>query len=187
MKLTEQLTLLLATAFLTGIVAPYVLKSVDHRRSKEQQISDEAKARQNAIIQAQERLLDEIGSLFWEIRYAIIRLTYYGTKVEMETDAQARFEQAFTDYHERLWPLLHQIRVRVSTSRRLASENCYQQLLSLYERFIETDRELAKAQRMEVPQRRIAYLDMNSAIYHDLTMRIDDVLDGLACELRLKI
>jgi hypothetical protein len=48
----EKVVILLLTAFLTGLLIPYVLKRVDEAKSKEQKILEATLARQAKIIDA---------------------------------------------------------------------------------------------------------------------------------------
>ena len=90
----ESVVLLLLTAGLTGLLAPWVLKRVEERR-----------LRRGKIIEAQSKLLDDLSALLWGWRYMTVKVTYYAVKGDAERYAAAR-----KDYDEKVWEVFNDMR-----------------------------------------------------------------------------
>lgn len=187
MKLTEgfmeSIVLLVITAALTGFLIPYVLKRIDDRKLRELKEHEAQMARQNKLIEAQSKFLDDFSQLLWNFRYMCIKVTYYGSR-----NNHGKYSNTRIEYDERVWEVINAIRNEISRSRRLVSEKAYQQLLKLYERIVELDNRVSALIMTEEPgkNRFGEFSNLNSFIYSDMTKQIDDVIDLLATELRLK-
>src|SRR5262245_14161307 len=138
----EKVVILLVTALLTGLLAPYVLKRVDEAKSVQQKILDADLARQAKVIEAQSKFLDDITETLWNWRYLSMKVAYYGMGDEGPSYTAAR-----KDYELHIWDVLSRLRNQINKSRRLASENAYKTLVSLYDQIVEIDAQLAAAAR----------------------------------------
>jgi hypothetical protein len=179
----EKVVILLLTALLSGLLVPYVLKRVDEAKSAEQKTLEADLARQARVIEAQSKFLDEITETLWRWRYLSMKVAFYGG----ENHEAASFEAAFKEYDSQIWDVLSTLRNRITKSRRLASENSYKTLVSLYDRIVEIDAQLTKVSR-EPPtfDRSVELSKLNELIRWEITEKLDEVVDSLAKELRLK-
>src|SRR6185295_16242490 len=84
----QNVLLLLLTAAFTGLLAPYILKKVDERKSEEAKRLDEIRhknqklfeaelMRQGKLIDAQALLLDTLANLLWKFQLNAINVSYY--------------------------------------------------------------------------------------------------------------
>jgi hypothetical protein len=79
------------------------------------------------------------------------------------------------------------LRNQINKSRRLASENAYKTLVSLYDRIAEIDAQLTEAARQSPsPERSEELSRLHRVIRWEMTEKLDEVVDLLAKELRLK-
>jgi len=169
---TEKLALLVVTAAISGFMIPLVLKVVEQRKTLEQKSKEALLSRQEKFLAAQSAFLDTVEELLWQWRYLCIRVTYY-TQPEAETAARR-------EYDERLWTLLHGVRVQISKARRLVSEDCYSRLLMFYGEMVELDKQLQRAANTNDAERPFEYAKLNCVIYNDISRQIDGVLNDLA-------
>src|SRR5262245_36887576 len=178
----EKVVILLVTALLTGLLAPYVLKRVDEAKSVQQKILDADLARQTKVIEAQSKFLDEITETLWNWRYLSMKVAYYGMGHDGPLYAAAR-----KDYELQIWDVLSRLRNQINKSRRLASENAYKTLVSLYDQIVEIDAQLAEAAGESLtPQQSETLSRLHTVIRWEMTEKLDEVVDSLAKELRLK-
>jgi hypothetical protein len=176
----QDVILLLLTAVLTGFLVPYVLKKIDDRRSARQKDHEATMARQAKIIDAQSTVLDDLSKQLWRWRYLSIRLTYYGGE-----GIQDRFDKAEEEYDRDIWEIFNHVRNEISRSRRLVSEQVYQQLVKFYkEDVVDLDRKITSARGADNVA--AAFHDLNEYIFENVTARIDQVLDDVADEMKLK-
>jgi hypothetical protein len=180
--LARNLVLLLATAVTSGLLVPYVLGRIDHRRSENQRERETQVARESKVIDAQVRLLDSLSRVLWRWRYLVMKVTYYGSR----SDGQ-RYEVACQEYDTGVWDVLNRFRLEVSRSQRLASEAVHGKLLEFYQLMVDTDirvREIQESDRDPVKMA-IAHSDLNHEVFNDVTARIDGILNDAAHEMGL--
>lgn len=169
----EKIVLLLVTASLTGFLVPYILKKIDER-----------KARQNKIIEAQSKFLDDIAQALWKWRYMSMKVVYYAIPNNLKEYNIARKE-----YDEKIWEIFNQIRRDISISRRLVSEKAFQELLSFYAFMVELDKQISSLPISDELNKGIIKraVELNGYFYTDVTSKIDKLVDYLASELDLKV
>jgi len=178
----EKVAILLLTVLLTGLLAPYVLKRIDDAKSIQQKILDADLARQAKVIEAQSKFLDDLTETLWTWRYLSMKVAYYGMGDEGPSYAAAR-----KDYELQIWDVLSRLRSQINKSRRLASENAYKTLVSLYDRIVDIDVQLTEAARQSPSPKQSEELSrLNTVIRWEMTEKLDEVVDLLAKELRLK-
>jgi hypothetical protein len=178
----EKVVILLLTALLTGLLAPYVLKRVDEAKSIQQKIFEADLARQAKVIDAQSKFLDDITETLWNWRYLSMKVAYYGMG-----DQRPLYVAARKDYELQIWDVLSRLRSQINKSRRLASEKAYKMLVSLYDRIVEIDAQLTQV-ASELPNEKQSeeLSKLNTLIRWEMTDKLDEVVDLLAKELRLK-
>lgn len=176
----QSVIVLLITALLSGFLIPYILKMVDDSKSQRQKITEAELQRQEKIIEAQSKLLDDITRLLWQWRYLSIKLTYYGGQNQGDNYAQARQQ-----YDVTVWDILNALRTEISRARRLVSEAAYRQLLQLYTDIVQLDRDLCTLESLTGVEQRMAAVEFNQRIYGTLSAQIDDVLRDLAVATKL--
>ena len=155
---------------------PIVLKRVDESRDARDKDKEVRHARQQKVIEAQSKLLDDLSELLWRWRYLSMRIAYYGLLGDPE-----RYDAAEDEYDKQVWDVFDDVRVQISRARRLASEEAYNVLLRFYEeQLVELDKELMKARDTAPADRRAAYFELNKRIMSDTSTRIDNVLHEIA-------
>src|SRR5262249_52640500 len=96
------------------------------------------------------------------------RRRYYGTGDEGPSYAAAR-----KDYELRIWDVLSRLRNQINKSRRLASENAYKTLVSLYDRIVEIDAQLTEAARQSPSPKQSEELSrLNTVIRWEMTEKL---------------
>ena len=180
---SEKLIFLIVTALLTGFLIPYVLKQIDEAESREQIRFETEIARQTKIIEAQAKFLDEITESLWNWRYTSIRVTFHaGDPVE------ERYSAAVKTYETKIWEVLNNLRNQISKSRRLVSEKGYKSLVALYDEITSLDSKLADFIRQDLSkeERVTALAKIHEALRWEMTKKLDEIIDMLAKEVRLK-
>jgi hypothetical protein len=178
----EKIVILSLTAVLTGLMAPYVLKQVDEAKSVQQKILEADLARQAKIIEAQSKLLDDMTETLWKWRYLSMKVAYYGMG-----DRGPSYATALKDYDLQIWDVLSSLRFQITKSRRLASEDGYKVLVALYDRIVDIDAQLTgTASGSPSPAQAEEFQKLNKLLRWEMTEQLDEVVDLLAKELRLK-
>lgn len=178
----ERLFFFVLAALVTGFGIPYVLKRVEERKFREQKKFEADLARQDKIIEAQSKLLDELSQVLWKWRYLAKKVVYYGAQ-----ENTARYNIAKKEYEESVWDILNEFRTEISKSRRLVSERAYEKLDSLYG-YIVGDIDvritaLIRRKRLESKESG----EIAERFSNEVSKKLDDALDDLASELHLKV
>lgn len=184
-QFAQNLGLLLVTAALTGLLIPYILKRVEHKRTLEQKDREADLARQAKVIEAQAAFLDELSLHLWNWRYLSMKLAYYGAR---QADADnPKYAEAEANYDTNIWDVFRLTRNEISRSRRLLSTQMYKRLVDLYEsEMVKLDNEIAGARTMlDVADRTEAFFTLNQQIFYGVTSHIDELLNEIASELGL--
>ncbi|HEX8772969.1 MAG TPA: hypothetical protein VF735_05140 [Pyrinomonadaceae bacterium] len=191
----ENIVLLILTTLLVSFGVPYVFKIIDERKLRERKEVEEIKlreqkrfeaelARQGKIIEAQSKFLDDLSQLLWKWRYMAKKLAHYGA-----AEYEERYEIAKKEYDENVWDLLHQIRIEISRSRRLVSEQAYNNLSELYDYIAEIDEEIYDLIKKGMLNKEVAEMAyaLSDRVTSEATEMIDSSIDSLASELKLKV
>jgi hypothetical protein len=112
----EQVVILALTAVVTGFLVPYILRRIDERRLREQQ-----------IVEAQTRLLDSLTKQLWEFQLLALSVSYYKLQGREED-----FKGALERYDSRSWEFFGSLRTEISVAGRLTTERTYKKLLQFY-------------------------------------------------------
>lgn len=136
--LIEKIIILIITAVLTGLIVPYISKKMDEMKAKSQKSFEADIARQDKIIEAQSRLIDDISRILWQWRYLSIKVAYYGS-----SDNNEKYDMIKKEYDESIWNILNQFRNEITKARMLASDDSYQKLLNFYEYIVELDKKIS--------------------------------------------
>src|SRR5262249_4040428 len=95
-----------------------------------------------------------------------MNVAYYGMGDEGPSYAAAR-----KDYELRIWDVLSRLRNQINKSRRLASEDAYKTLVSLYDRIVEIDAQLTNAARQSPSPKQSEELSrLNNVISSEMTV-----------------
>jgi hypothetical protein len=103
----EKIALLVATAILSGLVIPLVIR-----------YTDEARARQSAVSQAQEQLYLDVSKTILTYQTLVLDVSWFGTPQGRNNDMQ---KQAFARYNERVVDLVADWRVHIARAKTLTS------------------------------------------------------------------
>jgi hypothetical protein len=178
----EKIILLLLTALITGIGIPRVMKNVEQKKLREQKKYEADIARQEKIIEAQSKLLDDLSELLWKWRYLAKKVVYYGAQGNRE-----RCDLAKKEYDETSWDILQEFRAGISRSRRLISEHAFERLNALYD-YIVRDIDVTISQMIRTDEIDIkASAEMAYRFSAEVSRKLDDAINDLASELNLKV
>jgi type II secretory pathway pseudopilin PulG len=206
MTFLESIILLILGAVLTGFLIPLVFKNIDARKLREQKAVDERKlqeqkevderrlraqkefeadlARQSKVIESQVQLLENLAQLLWEYQLAAIEVSYF---VGLDRDLYAAAVQR---YHEKSGSMFSRIRAEISKALRLTPTATYRELKDLYYRqLLPLDSKLAgliMMQQNSTEKRVAGWHEFNQFAVFQLSEMVDDALNNLARELRLK-
>lgn len=180
----EKIILLLLTAAITGFGIPYILKRIEERKLREQKKFEADLSRQEKIIDAQSKLLDDLSQLLWKWRYLAKKVVYYGALGKTERE---RYDLARKQYDESSWDILQEFRSVISRSRRLVSEHAYERLNSLYDYIVgDIDQKVSQMIREVEPDSKESG-DMADRFSKEVSRKLDDAINDLASELKLKV
>jgi hypothetical protein len=179
----EKLVLLLITAGLTGFGLPILLRQRDDRKLREQKKFEAELARQSKIIEAQVELLESLAELLWEFQLSIIAVSYYRGMKHRDL-----YTPALKDYEEKAGELIGKIRAEISKSLRLTTCETYLELKKLYyDQILPLDQRLfALVAKGDDPKVNREWYEFNRFAVYELSELVDNVIDRLASELRLK-
>ena len=175
-----KLVLLVLGALLTGLGLPWVMRSIDSNKQRQQKVFESELARQTKLIDSQSALLDALTKIVWTWRYLAKEVVYYGALAETDSYLKAR-----AAYEERVWHLLVDLRTEISRARRLVSEAAFQELNQLYAYIVyDIDmkvRKLADAGEPDV----LRCKELSDRFSNEVSARLDDALLELAKQFRL--
>ncbi|MDJ0678025.1 MAG: hypothetical protein QNJ36_22025 [Calothrix sp. MO_167.B42] len=186
----EKFLLLLLTASLSGFLIPYVLKQVDARKLREQNIEEERKfrekrvfeayiARQTKIIEAQSQLLENLAKELWEFELLAISVSYYKSHNKEE-----KYKTAWQEYDDKAWTYFGTIRSQISKASYLSSSETHRALINLYKNIlIKLDSDLVHL--VENDADILEWKKHHNSVQQSIGETTDQVLDLLANELRL--
>jgi uncharacterized protein YutD len=183
--LLEKIILLVMTALISGFGIPYFLKRIEERKLREQKKFEADLARQNKIIEAQSKFLDDLSQVLWNWRYLAKKVVYYGGR-----ENKTRYEIARKEYDDNVWDILNAFRTEVSKARRLVSEEAYKELRAMYDYIVgDIDLRISDIIKSDELDANIvaASTDLGARFSVEVSQRIDDLIDHLAGELGLKV
>jgi hypothetical protein len=178
----ENIILLFLTALITGFGIPLIMKSVEQKKLREQKKYEADLARQEKIIEAQSKLLDDLSQLLWKWRYLAKKVVYYGAQGNRE-----RCDLAKKEYDETSWDILQEFRAGISRSRRLVSEQAFERLNALYD-YVVGDIDVIISQMIradELDTKTSAEMAYRFSV--EVSRKLDDAINDLASELNLKV
>jgi hypothetical protein len=187
----ENVTLLLLTALVTGFAVPFVLKSIEERRAREQKRIDAERAReqkrfeaelaqQGKVIEAQVKLIEDLARLLWDFQCSALNVFFY------KNVNQHLYEKHLANYQENAGEKLGKIRAEISKSIRLAPSDIYEDLIKLYHgQLVDFDNRLGIL--TEGPHHGSKeWTELWRFADNDMSKMIDQVINRLATELHLK-
>jgi F0F1-type ATP synthase membrane subunit b/b' len=179
----QQIVLLLLAALVSGFGIPLVMKVVEDRKLIKQKQFEADLARQEKLIAAQSKLLDDLTQILWKWRYLAKSVVYYRSRNDKE-----RYDDAKKQYEEIVWNLLNEFRTEISRSRRLVSEGAFQNLNCLYD-YVVHDLDLKISDLMSEGNSHVQEdcRRMADRFSKEVSEKLDQALNDLASELRLKI
>jgi len=180
----ENIILLALTAIVTSFLIPYILKRIEERKLKEQTRFEAELARQSKVIDSQVQLLETLAQLLWEYQLFAIEVSYFDP-----VDQRELYATAVKKYQETAGGLFSKMRAEISKALRLTTAETYQELKDLYyEQLLPLDVELnslIKKQTIGEPKIN-GWHEFNQFAVFELSEMVDNTLDNLARELRLK-
>jgi hypothetical protein len=133
----EKVALLALGAVLTGFLVPWVKTKMDRGSARRKTLLDAGLARQNEIITAQIRLLEQFSSLSWKYLFAAFKVSYsYAAETKK---AQLIASDEFAPLS---WQLLMEIRATLSFAKRLASPQTQALLKATYDWMVWLDQKI---------------------------------------------
>ena len=117
----EKIALLLATALLSGLVIPLIVKA-----------TDESRARRAAVSQAQEQLFRDASETMLTFQTLVLDVSWFGTPGARDEDSQRR---VYAKYNDRAADLVARWRTQVARARTLTSSSVSEKLQVMLEQF----------------------------------------------------
>jgi lantibiotic modifying enzyme len=122
----EKVALLVATAILSGLVIPLVIKG-----------TDEARARKSGVSQAQEQLYRDVSKTVLTLQTLVLDVSWFGSTEGKNSEMQ---KQAFSRYNERVVDLVADWRTQIARATTLTSPEIAKKLTNfLNEVFLTQD------------------------------------------------
>lgn len=180
----ENVVILLFTASLTGVLVPLLFRRIDEQKNREQKIFEAELSRQNKIIEAQVKLLEDLSALLWEYQLLLIEVPYCRQFPERNL-----YPAALKKYEENSGRLLSKIRAEISKALRLTPYNIYEELKKFYyQQLLQLDLTVSQLATSDTrKQDKIGeWEQLNRYAVGDLSEIVDNIIDKLASELSLK-
>ena len=117
----EKIALLLATAIVSGIVVPLIIKQ-----------TDDSRARRTAVTQAQEQLFREVSETMLTFQTLALDVSWYGTPGTRDEENQRK---AYARYNERAVDLVARWRSQAARSKTLTSPEVSKKLEAMLAEF----------------------------------------------------
>ncbi len=119
----EKIILLVATALISGLLVPLVVKDID-----------EARAKHAIVRQAQERLYLDVSETILTLETLALDVSWFGTSQARDASNQIK---AYARYNDRTVDLVAKWRAQAARARTLTSEEVWVQLDSMLLAFFE--------------------------------------------------
>ena len=178
----EKVIILLLTAAVTGFLVPLVFKNIEQNKAIEQKRLEAEISRQSKVIDAQAKFLDDTTEVLWNWRYLSMKVAFNGSH-----EREEQYAKSVAEYEAKIWDSLSKLRKQASKSRRLISENGYENLVALYRDIAKLDGELDQIVRRNLPpkERAAALHPIHERLYEEMTQKLDKTLAVLAEEVQL--
>jgi hypothetical protein len=99
----EKVALLLITVVLSGIIVPVLITYFNAQAAERQKESESRNARNEVILQAQKRLLDEFSDMLLTYETLALDVSWYRTKLGYD---MTRYQKAYERYSDRTVELI---------------------------------------------------------------------------------
>ncbi len=176
----EKVALLILTGVLSGFFIPYILKRVEDRKLKEQKEFEANLIRQNNVLEAQIKLLENLSESLWKLQLLSLAVSYY--KIHPN---QGRYEAALKEYDENSWGLFKEARCEISKAARLVSEDKYLHLLDFFSNNLIQQVDEKLMHLIEVDASLEDWKKYYDWLLYQFPKEIDNVVTPLAKELKL--
>jgi hypothetical protein len=180
----ENTIMLVLAAGLTGVLVPLLFRFVDERRNMEQKEFEAELSRQNKIIDSQVNLLESLSNLLWEYQLLLIEVPYYRQFPERDLHAAA-----LKAYEKDAGKLLSKIRAEISKALRLTPHSIFEDLKRLYyNKLLPLDLKVSQLAASDARSegKTSEWHKLNHYAVYELSEIVDDIIDKLASELKLK-
>jgi hypothetical protein len=114
----EKFALLLLTGLLSGLLLPYVIARYNNGVSTRQKESDFARSKDEAILQAQSKLVEEFATVVLTYETLVLDVSWYKTGAGKD---ELLYEKAYAKYSDRIVDLLSSWRSLSARSQTLTS------------------------------------------------------------------
>ena len=171
---------MILTGVLSGFLIPYILKRVEDRKLKEQKEFEANLIRQNNVLEAQIKLLENLSESLWKLQLLSLAVSYYKVHPNQE-----RYEIALKDYDEKSWGLFKEARCEISKAARLVSEDNYLKLLAFFSENLIQKLDEKLMHLIEIDASLEDWKDHYDWLLSQFPEEIDKVVTPLAKELKL--
>lgn len=171
---------------LTGALSGFLIPWIKGR-------TDDKKARQQKIVDAQSEVLDELTMTLWEIRYLLMGIAYDRLNGPLTT-----YDSAIEGYRDEITALFSRFRIAASTAGRLVPAGAYERLIAFYDNRLTTlEGAVSEAIRERPPNRASDegtkttpdhdhdWLRIHQDLRWQFTTEIDSLLTKVARDFRL--
>jgi len=196
------LILLLATALVSGLLAPWVVDRIQTRNQRRLKVFESDLTRQSRIIDEQGAMIQRLSGLLWEFQLSLIAPLYYGQPGLRRYSVRDRpasptaapeatvqpYEDAVRTYLANSSRMLGAIRAEIGGAVRLVPLDQWTNLKDLYyQELLRLDLEVTQLILGGPTEENAAlWQRTQSHVLRDLAMALDETIDGLAGALGLK-
>ena len=203
--LRDGLILLLVTALVSGVFAPFVVNRIQTKNQERLKVFEADVARQSKIIEEQAALITRMSTVLWEFQLTVIAPLYYGqpglrrggpretqsqdSLPDPSREAQMEpYEDAAKNYLANAGRILGTIRAEIGGAVRLVPARQSKALRDLYyQELLDLDLKVTRLiTQGPTGENEKEWQTTQSYILRDLAVKLDSVVDELAEALGLK-
>ena len=137
----EKAALLLLTALITGMLVPLAIGWINANETRRQQAVNEARTRNDALVAAQSRLLDEFTETISTIQTLALDVSWHGIPDVANPEMQKR---AYERYSDQIIGHIARWRAEVAKARILASPQVAEKMYRHFADMFDQDLEIVK-------------------------------------------
>jgi hypothetical protein len=137
----EKAILLLLTALITGMAVPLTITWINANETRRQQIINEAKGRNEALLAAQSKLLDDFSETIFIIQTLALDVSWHGSPAYENKEMQ---KKAYDRYSDQIISHISRWRAQIARARILASQEVAKKMRDYFEIMFLQDAEIVQ-------------------------------------------
>ncbi|HEY0568126.1 MAG TPA: hypothetical protein VGD13_08370 [Xanthobacteraceae bacterium] len=137
----EKAILLLLTALITGMAVPLTITWINAHETRRQQIINEAKARNEALLAAQSKLLEDFSETIFIVQTLALDVSWHGSPAYENKEMQ---KKAYDRYSDQIIGHISRWRAQIARARILASQEVAKKMRDYFEIMFLQDAEIVQ-------------------------------------------